>query len=349
MIANAFTKPNEMPIAVLVGALGLEGFNGTVVIIANAPEGQVVHYLLGRFGQDYGGRQYPVSHDPRQREPDHPGVPRRQDLCGLVLQPRGRHLDAGLEGDPPAAAPRPRRRQPRRRGSERHHGLLRRLSDPMRATSEELLELVSRSPAAVAIHDKKAWLDLFSRAAVVQDPVGTAPHRRTVSGEGAAPGDDPLDRFWETFIAPNRISFTAYQDIVIGDEVVRDVLIRSELGSGLSIEVPAYLVYRTTEENGEARIEALMAHWELRSMVRQVIAGGLAGLSTMVQLGWRMLKIQGAAGVLGYLQGALPRDLRPRTAGRPRLRRYAERQGRKGPGGPARWRGDTDRIPGRRR
>jgi nickel-dependent lactate racemase len=61
MIANAFAKPNEMPIAVLVGAIGLEGFRGTVVVIANAPEGQVTHYLLGRFGQDYGGRQYPVS------------------------------------------------------------------------------------------------------------------------------------------------------------------------------------------------------------------------------------------------------------------------------------------------
>jgi nickel-dependent lactate racemase len=61
VIANAFTKPNEMPIAVLVGLLGLEGLRGTVVIIANAPEGQVVHYLLGRFGEEYGGRQYPVS------------------------------------------------------------------------------------------------------------------------------------------------------------------------------------------------------------------------------------------------------------------------------------------------
>ena len=64
MIANAFTKPNEMPIALLVGAVGLEGFSGTVVIIANAPEGQVVHYLLGRFGQEYGGRQYPISQIP---------------------------------------------------------------------------------------------------------------------------------------------------------------------------------------------------------------------------------------------------------------------------------------------
>jgi hypothetical protein len=31
------------------------------VVVANAPEGQVVHYLLGRFGQEYGGRQHPVS------------------------------------------------------------------------------------------------------------------------------------------------------------------------------------------------------------------------------------------------------------------------------------------------
>jgi hypothetical protein len=173
----------------------------------------------------------------------------------------------------------------------------------MRATSEDLLELVSRSPASVAIHDKEAWLDLFSREAIVQDPVGAAPHRRRPSDEVTASGGDPLDRFWETFIAPNRISFTAYQDIVIGDEVVRDVSIRSELESGVRIQVPAYLVYRTTEENGEARIEALMAHWELRSMVKQVMAEGLAGLSSMVQLGWRMLTIQGAAGVLGTIRG----------------------------------------------
>jgi nickel-dependent lactate racemase len=64
VIANAFIKPNEMAIAALVGMLGLDGFRGTVVIIANAPEGQVVHYLLGRFGEDYGGRQYPVASIP---------------------------------------------------------------------------------------------------------------------------------------------------------------------------------------------------------------------------------------------------------------------------------------------
>ncbi len=60
-ICNAFAKPNELAIAYLVGILALKQMTGTVVIIADAPEGQVVHYLLGRFGRNYGGRQYPVA------------------------------------------------------------------------------------------------------------------------------------------------------------------------------------------------------------------------------------------------------------------------------------------------
>ena len=60
VVTNAFAKANEMPIAILCGALALENFSGTVVIIANAPEGQVTHYLLRSFGRDYGGLNYPV-------------------------------------------------------------------------------------------------------------------------------------------------------------------------------------------------------------------------------------------------------------------------------------------------
>jgi len=59
VVANAFSKPNEMGIAILLGAMALKQFSGTVVVIADSPEGQVPHYLLGRFGTDYGGRQYP--------------------------------------------------------------------------------------------------------------------------------------------------------------------------------------------------------------------------------------------------------------------------------------------------
>jgi nickel-dependent lactate racemase len=60
VIANAFVKANEMAISVLLGVLALKDLTGTLVVIADSPEGQVIHYLLGRFGRDYGGRQYPV-------------------------------------------------------------------------------------------------------------------------------------------------------------------------------------------------------------------------------------------------------------------------------------------------
>lgn len=61
VIANAFAKANEMTVAVRTGAMALSGFRGTLVVIAASPEGQVVHYLLGRFGRNYGGRGHPVS------------------------------------------------------------------------------------------------------------------------------------------------------------------------------------------------------------------------------------------------------------------------------------------------
>jgi len=62
VVVNAFAKPNEMLIAYMLGIQTLyPETGGTIVVIANAPEGQVVHYLLGRFGEDYGGMRYPTA------------------------------------------------------------------------------------------------------------------------------------------------------------------------------------------------------------------------------------------------------------------------------------------------
>ncbi|MCP4752121.1 MAG: DUF2088 domain-containing protein [Proteobacteria bacterium] len=63
-IANAFVKANEMPIAILMGIMPLKDLTGTIVVIADSPEGQVIHYLLGRWGRSYGGRQFPVTKVP---------------------------------------------------------------------------------------------------------------------------------------------------------------------------------------------------------------------------------------------------------------------------------------------
>jgi lactate racemase len=64
VIANAFIKANEMFIAATLGWRLLENETGTVVVIADAPEGQVPHYLQRSFGRTHGGRQHPPNRVP---------------------------------------------------------------------------------------------------------------------------------------------------------------------------------------------------------------------------------------------------------------------------------------------
>ena len=54
-IANTFAKASEglIGLAAAIGAVSREG--GDAVLLANAPDGQVVHYLMGPFGTGYGG------------------------------------------------------------------------------------------------------------------------------------------------------------------------------------------------------------------------------------------------------------------------------------------------------
>ena len=55
VIANTFAKVSEAAIG-LKTAVSVDERGGDLVLIANAPEGQVVHYLLGSFGRTIGGR-----------------------------------------------------------------------------------------------------------------------------------------------------------------------------------------------------------------------------------------------------------------------------------------------------
>jgi nickel-dependent lactate racemase len=57
VIANTFAKSNEAGLAMWLAERTVrEG--GTVVLIANAPDGQCTHYLYGKFGKNIGGRLF---------------------------------------------------------------------------------------------------------------------------------------------------------------------------------------------------------------------------------------------------------------------------------------------------
>jgi nickel-dependent lactate racemase len=58
VVSNTYLKPNEAFVAVptALKSLGMDG--GSLVMIMNSPTGQVVHYLMRSFGNDYGGRLF---------------------------------------------------------------------------------------------------------------------------------------------------------------------------------------------------------------------------------------------------------------------------------------------------
>jgi nickel-dependent lactate racemase len=56
VIANTFAKANEAVSGLLVAFPSVNKKGGDVVLIANAPEGQMTHYMMGPFGNEIGGK-----------------------------------------------------------------------------------------------------------------------------------------------------------------------------------------------------------------------------------------------------------------------------------------------------
>lgn len=155
-----------------------------------------------------------------------------------------------------------------------------------------LIAFVSRSPELCAAHDRAGWVGLFASDGQVNDPVGSQPHN----------GRAAIERFYDTFIAPNALSFNVQNDVVCGMWVMRDLSIRSVMATGLMLDVPMHLRYQLVEENG-LKVRRIYAHWELPVMMRQVLRGGWNGLRTSLELTPRLLKHQGWRGLLGFMRG----------------------------------------------
>ena len=176
----------------------------------------------------------------------------------------------------------------------------------MSIKADLLLTQVQKSPAAVAIHDKDAWMSIFAQYHIVEDPVGSNQH---VGGgydaKSGQRGHAALGRFFDTFIAPNKISFDVQQDIVCGNHVVRDLTINIEMSASVKASVPMHLLYELVQEGDEWKIVRLAAHWELVPMVMQLLKKGLACAGVLAGLTVRMLRYQGIMGTLGFSKAAI--------------------------------------------
>lgn len=163
---------------------------------------------------------------------------------------------------------------------------------PLDPTPAELRDAVLASPRAVAAHDRPTWVGLFTRAAVVNDPVGSAPHT----------GHEAITRFYETFIAPNDIVFDVAHDFAGPATVLRDLAITITMSTGARVRVPMHLRYDLAEEDGQLRIRYLAAYWELLPMIGRLLGTGPAGWGAGVRLGGLLLRNQGVRGLTGMAQ-----------------------------------------------
>ncbi|OAK51558.1 nuclear transport factor 2 family protein [Rhodococcoides kyotonense] len=176
--------------------------------------------------------------------------------------------------------------------------------------SDKLLAFVEGSPAAVAVHDRTAWVDLYARDGVVNDPVGSRPHR----------GHDAIARFYDTFIAPNTIEFHVEHDMVSGMSVVRDLSLTITMSAGGVVTVPMHLRYDLVDDGGSLEIARLAAHWELASMIGQLLRGGFAGVRSSIALTPQMIGNQGVSGLVGFMSGLRSVGAKGKSVAADRLR-----------------------------
>ncbi len=173
-------------------------------------------------------------------------------------------------------------------------------------SDEKLMEAALSSPAAVGRKDRLAWISLFAKNCIIEDPIGSKPHIGGIMDRRSGyKGNAAVQRFYDTFIAPNQITFHVDNDIVADPIVVRDITIELKMPTGITAFVPMHAIYEITVENNEPRIVHLWAHWELIPMVLQVLSKGFGGILGMTQLFIRMIRNQGLSGVIGFCAGFL--------------------------------------------
>ena len=168
------------------------------------------------------------------------------------------------------------------------------------ADRDARLRTARMSPEIANRHDQAAWLALYTEDAVVEDPFGTPPCRRGTRTRG---GQDDLERFYATFIAPASIRIEERLDVVVGNTVIRDVVLHVRLAGGGQASIPAFLEYELDASSSTLRVRRMRAYWDARRNGRAMMAQGVRGKLTSLLSMVRLLRHFGRHGTRRYLEG----------------------------------------------
>lgn len=169
------------------------------------------------------------------------------------------------------------------------------------APREARLAAARRSPELANLHDERGWLALYAPDAIVEDPVGTPACQRGVRTR--AGGRDDLERFYTAFIAPSRLRVESLGDVVVGDTVVRDVVLHVVLPGGGGASVPAILQYELVSSGDALLVRRMRAYWDAGRNGRELLASGWRGKLTSMLSGVRLLRVLGKEWAGRYVAG----------------------------------------------
>ena len=128
-------------------------------------------------------------------------------------------------------------------------------------TKAQELSFLSRDYAVAK--DKENWLALFTKDALVQDPIGKSPLDPEGNGHK---GIAAIERFYDTVIANGDIEFTIIESIPCADECANYAQIVNLVGD-IKIETKMIVIYRINSNN---KIESLRAFWDYQKMENQL-------------------------------------------------------------------------------
>ncbi|MCB9658447.1 MAG: hypothetical protein R3B40_20945 [Polyangiales bacterium] len=173
------------------------------------------------------------------------------------------------------------------------------------------LGVAAASPDAAHRRARAEWLALYASDAEVRDPVGTPVCRKDHSTRPGT-GKNDLELFFDTFIAGMQaMQVDVLLDVVVGDVVARDVVLRPTMAFGVESAIPTRLLYELTREDGRLVVQRLGAYWDASRATQRTLRAGLRGKGSMLISSARMARYLGRAWMQRYVKGTKEGARRP--------------------------------------
>ena len=116
-------------------------------------------------------------------------------------------------------------------------------------------EISFLSAKAAQNGEKTKWLALFSKKAIIEDPVGKSP--LDPIGKGHI-GIQAIERFWDKMIGPFKLDFIVRESYPCGNECANVASITNIFEDGKTLTTDLVIIYKINRQN---KLVSLRAYW----------------------------------------------------------------------------------------